>query len=166
MANEDETKYSHRIYKNNPLQYKNYVDKRVKITGKDSSVHEGIVYTVDPVSESVILMNSNKSGDYHAEVVIGDSIKSIEILQDSEEQLPELFLSKKCEISVPEIQKRKEELMKLLVESRMPVVDEGDVLMIPGVVSIEAPYNPENCVCVNPVIMTRIQGILSQMKNR
>ncbi|XP_015118007.1 gem-associated protein 6 [Diachasma alloeum] len=166
MSNEDESKYSHRIYKNDPVEYRNYVNKRVKITGKDSSVYEGVIYTVDPVSESIILMNPKESGDYQAKVVIGDSVKSIEILENSEEKLPEFFSSRKPEISIPEIQKRKEELMRLLIESRIPVVDEDDVLKIQGAVSIEPPYEPENCLCANPIIMTRLQGILAQVKNR
>lgn len=46
----DLTKFSHNIYKNNPLLFKSYVGREVKITA-DNSLYTGIVYTVDPVSE-------------------------------------------------------------------------------------------------------------------
>lgn len=48
---EDSDKFCHNIYKNNPLLFKSYIGKEAKITTDDGSVHTGIVYTVDPVSE-------------------------------------------------------------------------------------------------------------------
>ncbi|XP_011311564.1 gem-associated protein 6 [Fopius arisanus] len=164
MSNGDESKYSHRIYKNDPVKYKNYVDKRAKITCKDSSIYEGIVYTVDPVSESVILINPKNSDNCGATILMGGSIKSIEILENSEDSLPEFFLQEKPEMSKADIQLKKEELKKLLMDNRIPVVDDNDVLTIQDVVSLEPPY--DSCLCANPIIMSRIQGILSQLKTK
>ena len=43
--------FLHKIYVNDPLLFKSYINKKVTITTEDSKVHTGIVYTVDPVTE-------------------------------------------------------------------------------------------------------------------
>lgn len=47
---EEDSKFSHKVYKNDPILFINYVGKEVKIMMKDKSSHCGIVYTIDPVS--------------------------------------------------------------------------------------------------------------------
>ena len=40
-----------KIFNNDPVFFKSYVNKKVTITTDDGNAHVGIVYTVDPVSE-------------------------------------------------------------------------------------------------------------------
>jgi small nuclear ribonucleoprotein (snRNP)-like protein len=47
---EENLKFSHKVYKNDPILFTNYVEKEVNIMMKDKSSHRGIVYAVDPVS--------------------------------------------------------------------------------------------------------------------
>lgn len=51
MSIEDNTRYTHKIYENDPTLFESYINQHVTIAAKDSSVHHGILYTVDPVSE-------------------------------------------------------------------------------------------------------------------
>lgn len=51
MATQEDLDFSHKIYKNDPILFNNFVGKEIKITIKDEDVHRGIVYTIDPVSE-------------------------------------------------------------------------------------------------------------------
>lgn len=48
---EENSHFSHKIYKNDPLLFKSYVGKEVNISTEDNNTISGIVYTVDPVSE-------------------------------------------------------------------------------------------------------------------
>lgn len=50
-SQEDNLNSLHKLYKNDPILFINYVEKEVKITTKDENVYCGIVYTIDPVSE-------------------------------------------------------------------------------------------------------------------
>lgn len=47
----DDSSFSHKIYKNDPILFNSYVGNKVKITLQDGNIHHGVVYTVDPVSE-------------------------------------------------------------------------------------------------------------------
>ena len=48
---ENSLKFLHKVYSNDPVLFKSYINKKVSITTEDSVTHTGIVYTVDPVSE-------------------------------------------------------------------------------------------------------------------
>lgn len=50
-SQEDNLNSLHKVYKNDPILFSNYVEKEVKIMMKDENVYYGTVYTVDPVSE-------------------------------------------------------------------------------------------------------------------
>lgn len=48
---EESSHFSHKIYKNDPVLFKNYVGLKVNILTEDGTTSSGVVYTVDPVSE-------------------------------------------------------------------------------------------------------------------
>lgn len=47
---EENSNFSHSIYKNDPLLFKSYVGMEVNVLTESNTI-SGIVYTVDPVSE-------------------------------------------------------------------------------------------------------------------
>jgi len=57
MSMQKDLKFSHQVYKNDPILLKSYVGKKVKIIMKDENIHCGVVYTVDPVSERLEKLN-------------------------------------------------------------------------------------------------------------
>lgn len=48
---DEDSRFSHKIYKSDPLLFKTYVGMEVNIVTEDGTATSGVVYTVDPVSE-------------------------------------------------------------------------------------------------------------------
>lgn len=82
----------------------------------------------------------------------------MEVISETEKILPELFVPAK--LSQEMVTKRKGIVLQLLLDNRFPVKEENDILMIEDTLSIEPPYYPENCICTNSIILTKIQNIL------
>lgn len=161
---QDLTKFSHNIYKNNPLLFKSYVGKEAKITTDNASVCTGIVYTVDPVSESVVLLRTEEDNRYNLQIVFGHAIQNIELISQAETHLPELFQTSTDKFSPSDLKKRKNIVKQYLLENRFPVTDVNDILYIEDSVSIKPPYDAEHCICTNSIILSRIQNILRSVK--
>ncbi|XP_015180663.1 PREDICTED: gem-associated protein 6-like [Polistes dominula] len=161
---DDQTKFSHNIYKNNPLLFKSYIGKEAKITADDGSLYTGIVYTVDPVSESVVLLETKEDNHQNLKLVFGHAIKNIELTTQAETSLPELFQLPNNQLSLSDIKKRKNIVKDYLLKSRFPVVDIDDILCIEDSVSIKPPYDAEHCVSTNVIILNRIQDIIRNIK--
>lgn len=89
------------------------------------------------------------------------AIKNIEAISKTVKIVPELFLPAK--LSQATVTKRKDIVMQLLLDNRFPVKEENDILLIEDNVSIEPPYYPENCMCTNSIILTKIQNILMRV---
>ncbi|EFN79897.1 gem-associated protein 6 [Harpegnathos saltator] len=159
-AENEDSDFSHNIYKNDPILFNSYVGKEVKITMKDEDVHCGIVYTIDPVSESVVLLQPKEPTTYSLKIVSGHSVKNIEIISAEERIVPELFLPSCTNFSQAAITNRKNTIKQLFLENRFSVKEEGDILKIEDTVTVEPPYYPQNCKCTNSIILSRIQNIL------
>ncbi|KAL6420833.1 hypothetical protein ACFW04_014372 [Cataglyphis niger] len=157
-SQEDNLNSLHKVYKNDPILFINYVGKEVKITTKDENVYCGIVYTIDPVSESVVLLQSETPTEYRLKIIFDHAIKNIEAVSKTIKIVPELFLPAK--LSQTMVTKRKNIIMQLLLDNRFLVKEENDILLIEDNVSIEPPYYLENCRCTNSIILTKIQNIL------
>jgi len=110
---------------------------------------------------SVVLLQSGKSAQYKLQIISGHAIENIEVISEAKTAVPELFLSLNRKFSLTTIAKRKCIVMQLLLENRFPIREEGDILMIENIMSIEPPYYPENCICTNSIILGRIQNILT-----
>ncbi|XP_029159764.1 gem-associated protein 6-like [Nylanderia fulva] len=157
-SQEDNLDFLHKVYKNDPILFNSYVGKEVKITTKDEDII-GTIYTVDPVSESFVLLQSDTTMQHRLKIIFNHAIKNIEVISETKKILPELFLPEKLS---QEVVKRKGIVLQLLLDNRFPVKEENDVLMIEDTVSIEPPYYPENCTCSNSIILTKIQNILTR----
>ncbi|XP_053597473.1 gem-associated protein 6-like [Microplitis demolitor] len=160
MSNLNDTEYTHTVYKNNPLLFKSYINKHVIITADDSSVHQGIVYTVDPVSESVILLEPDNDGKFNGKIIIGHSIRNIEVTTTAGIDLPDLFPAVEKKLTAAELTERREKIKQLLTTNLLNPVENNGVLEIQGMFSIEPPYERENCICTNPVVMSRLLSII------
>lgn len=110
---------------------------------------------------SIVLLQSGTAMQYRLKIIFNHAIKNIEVISETEKILPELFLPAK--LSQAMVTKRKSIVMQLLLDNRFPVKEENDVLLIEDTISIEPPYYPENCICTNSIILTRIQNILTRV---
>ncbi|EZA48986.1 Gem-associated protein [Ooceraea biroi] len=129
---------------------------------KDGNVQCGVIYTIDPVSESIVLLQSGESTQYKLKIISGHAIENIEVTSEAKTDVPELFLPVNTKLSLTAMTKRKNIVMQLLLDNRFPVREEGDALVIENIMSIDPPYYPENCACTNSIILSRIQNILTR----
>ncbi|XP_011858198.1 PREDICTED: gem-associated protein 6-like [Vollenhovia emeryi] len=163
MSTQEDLDFAHQVYKNDPILFKSYVGKKIKIMMKDKNVHYGVVYTVDPVSESVVLLQAETSTQYHLKIIFNHAIKNIEVTSEAEVLVPELFSLSPANLSEVTVTKRKNIVMQLLLDNRFPVKEEDDILFIEDTVSIKPPYYPENCNCTNSIILNKVQSILTHV---
>ncbi|XP_060814326.1 gem-associated protein 6-like [Bombus pascuorum] len=159
---EENSHFSHKIYKNDPLLFKSYVGKEVNISTEDNNTISGFVYTVDPVSESIVLLQGCQQNNL--KIVFGHAIKNIEISPNQLCELPQLFMNAPTSILRSTVEKRKSAVIKLLQENRFPVKEQNDILTIENVLSIKPPYEPADCICDNSIILGRIQNLLSRIQ--
>ena len=71
-------KQEHPIFYTDPSEWMNYIGKEVCVTIETGESHTGWVYTVDPVSQSVVLVRFNNDDDkINVKVVMGHAVQSI-----------------------------------------------------------------------------------------
>ena len=51
----NQAQFTHNVFKNDPVLFKSYINKKVHVLTEDESVQIGILYTIDPVSERLEL---------------------------------------------------------------------------------------------------------------
>lgn len=95
-------------------------------------------------------------------IVMRPAIKNIECTFDKEVFLPEMFAAPPVHYSEEELVKRKNLVTNVLLKNRFPITEEKGVLSIEDTVRIEPPYGPENCICLNSIILNRIQTLLTR----
>ena len=159
---DEDSRFSHKIYKSDPLLFRTYVGMEVNILTEDGTATTGVVYTVDPVSESVVLLQNCEQK--RLQIIFGHAIKKIEVLSEKPCDLPELFMNAPTNLLQSTLEERKRIVIKMLQENRFPVKEEKGILTIEDVISIKPPYEPNDCVCANSIILGRIQNLLSGMQ--
>ena len=113
----------------------------------------------------MLLLPKEEEEKMGMKIIMGPAIKNLECSSDNEIYLPEMFVPPPMKLSEEELMKRKNAVMKSLSESRFPVIDDKGVLCIENTVRIEPPYGPENCICLNSIILNRIQTLLSRISD-
>lgn len=158
--------YVEDIFQNNSTHLLNLVDKFVRVTTIHNECREGTVYTIDPISESIVLVN-DCDGRTSLDVVMRHIVKSVELNENGRiskyELLQKLFSAPSQDISEEEVSVQKKKVMQWLEKNRVPFVEIGEVLKIHDSLEIHPPYGIEQCVCSNTVILSRIKALLSSM---
>ncbi|XP_033225512.1 uncharacterized protein LOC117178267 [Belonocnema kinseyi] len=158
----NQAQFTHNIYKNDPILFKSYINKNVHILTEDDSVQTGLLYTIDPVSESIVLIQPEDS-NYQMKIILGHAVKNIEVSSDPETIIPELFSAPSVQISKSVISERRNTIKKILLENRFPVTEDNGIIRIEDALSIEPPYELDNFICDNTIVLDRIQKILSSV---
>ncbi|KAM9313974.1 gem-associated protein 6-like [Pholidichthys leucotaenia] len=150
-----------------PEQWFLFVHRHVKVRLKAGKLPEvcGWLTNVDPVTASLVLVTlTEDSGSVR--VVMGHAVQDVEVLgnadPETEERLQSAFTASTAPSPDPkELTRRKERVRSWLQENRVPVEEEGDELRVAGgVLTIGAPYGPEDCRCANQIILDRIQRLI------
>ncbi|KAJ8002160.1 hypothetical protein DPEC_G00176940 [Dallia pectoralis] len=149
-----------------PLEWCKYVNKKVKVTAQEKHQYDGWVFTVDPVSASIVLVTvQEKGGTATVRVVTGHAVLEVEVLQEGSEEtacwLRDVFTPPGGRILSPEdLRCRKESLRLWLEKNRIPVEEEGETLRVANVLTVSAPYGAGNCSSSNEIILARVQCVI------
>ncbi|XP_067845386.1 gem-associated protein 6 [Heptranchias perlo] len=152
-----------------PLEWEKYLNKEVKVTADEKNAYQGWVFTVDPVSGSIVLVNFVDAGKVSVVTIMGHAIQTVELINEGEnnttERLSALFMPVAARVySNEELEQRKSSLKSWLEKNRIPVTEQGDqrkVLCVAGVLTVSPPYNPEDCNSSNEIILSRVQSLIN-----
>uniref|UniRef100_A0A1B6MFX3 AD domain-containing protein n=1 Tax=Graphocephala atropunctata TaxID=36148 RepID=A0A1B6MFX3_9HEMI len=162
-SSEDET---HKVFTNDPIHFKSLVNAVVEVeTVNDSEVHKGILFTIDPVSETVILLNPVEN-NLKMEVILGFNVKNIKSVQTTGVPgIPDnLFKEDWAKyISEEEVEQKRLKLKEWLVKNTIPITESGKVLKLADMLSIEPPYGPQQCMSSNEIVLNKIQNLIKSM---
>lgn len=170
----------HEIFRRDPAELIQYVHCRVKVATIDGKQHIGWVYTIDPVSSTIVLMQyiidintKQLTRTNHAELILGHAVRSIEVLERGDLVLQAdmdamfKFSGNANAICGEEMARRCERLQQWLEQNRVPVgkaENRPDVLTIGGdVLTIEPPYSVDSCLSTNEIILSRVQSLIKSM---
>uniref|UniRef100_A0A0V0GF60 Putative gem nuclear organelle associated protein 6 n=1 Tax=Triatoma dimidiata TaxID=72491 RepID=A0A0V0GF60_TRIDM len=148
-----------KVFSNDPVKFKEYVDKVVRIKAIGNKVFEGTVYTIDPVCESIVLVRK-RDGETSVEFVFGHAIQEIEYIGESL-FIPKLF-EERLEPGI-DLSHKREKLKKWLNKNMIPIEECEDKLVFGDVVTIVPPYDIENCLCTNDIVLGNIQRLIRSM---
>ncbi|XP_071328358.1 gem-associated protein 6 [Trachinotus anak] len=148
-----------------PLQWIHYVNKQVKVMAGKDEEHCGWLLTVDPVSASLVLVDFREDGGTSVQVVMGHAVENVRVLQEADEEISDRLRTsflppRTCSLNPEELRRRREDIQSWLEKNRVPVEEEGDELRVAGVLTIRAPYRPQDCCSSNQIILDRIQKLI------
>ena len=172
-ACKEDSHADHPIFTTDPAEWMQYVYKEVCVTVESGETFTGRVYTIDPVSQTVVLASMDGQKVTKIRAVLGHTVQNMIVLDDNVEKYREvldvLFCPVDDKISAlsPEELKQKQEKLRLwLLKNRIPVSVSGDnseLLMVSDALTIEPPYGVANCLSTNEIILGRIQGLVTSM---
>ena len=160
----------HPVFRKDPEDWMQYVYKQVRVLTADGVEHMGWVYTIDPVSESFVLIQFVDDRP-QLDILMGHAITKVIVIDENtevhKEKLDALFRPQMFPAMSSEDIKKKQMLVKLwLDKNRLPVQVGGvadELLLISDALVIEPPYRVENCRSTNEIILGRIQELLKNM---
>uniref|UniRef100_T1IQP5 AD domain-containing protein n=1 Tax=Strigamia maritima TaxID=126957 RepID=T1IQP5_STRMM len=160
---------SHYVFQNNPTELRKFLYKQVVVDVCNEKQETGWVYTIDPVSGSVILVNfiNNRPKDYT--IVLGHSVKNISIINDNIDQYKS-ELDKLCGNqeklvqTTGELEARKDKIKNWFNKNRIPFEEKsnGD-LSIMDALTLSSPYLHTNCTSANTIVLGKVQGLIKGM---
>ena len=161
----------HVIFKTDPIEWLQYVHKEVFVSTFRGTSHRGWVYTIDPVSQTIALVQFPGRNEIELEMVMGHAVTSIMVMDDNTEKhkktLEKLFQAAEAKsISPEELKNRRAMVKSWLLKNRIPVSltgENNDVLCISDALFIEPPYGAQNCRSTNEIILGRVQGLIKNM---
>ncbi|XP_061589143.1 gem-associated protein 6 [Cololabis saira] len=147
-----------------PQTWLRFLDAQVAVTTVTGEQLRGWLLSVDPVSASLVLVNFQESGS-SVRVVLGHAVEDVQVLQAADEETAErlqtTFLSTATvPLDPAELRARRAAVRRWLEQNRVPVVEEDEELRVAGVLTVLAPYGPDDCCSANQIILDRIQRLI------
>ncbi|XP_006007834.1 gem-associated protein 6 [Latimeria chalumnae] len=154
--------------KKQPLEWRDYLNKEVKVAADGKHEYQGWVFTIDPVSGTIVLVNFLEDGKASVSAIMGHAIQGVEVVNEGDTsmagRLTSLFMpTDNKSYSRVEVQQKKSSLKVWLEKNRIPVTEQGEqqeTLCVAGVLTIDPPYRPEDCRSSNEIILSRVQNLI------
>ena len=113
-------------------------------------------------------MTFGEEGRASVQVVMGHAVEEVQVLQEADKEttrrLQTSFLpARTCGLDPEELRRRRAGVQRWLEKNRVPVEEEGDQLRVAGVLTLAAPYGPEDCCSSNQIILDRIQKLIQNL---
>lgn len=165
----------HPIFSKDPGQWMALIHKEVLVTAETGRQHQGWVYTIDPVTESIALaqFDGPTKNLQNIEIVLGHAVKEMRVVNENTEEFRDALTNLCKSVSdMPEtlsketLKRRQLSLKSWLEKNRLPVRVSGELdetLTIADVLVVQPPFGPENCICTNEIVLGRIQGLIKNM---
>ena len=161
----------HPIFLTDPEQLLSYVYKEICVARNDGETHTGRCYTVDPVSQSVVLVRFDDNNTYKLKVIMGHCVQKITVLDEDTEKyksrLDDLFKYKAVADITPEKRRKlRNKLKGWLLKNRIPIEEtgeNGEILSLSDALTIQPPYGPDDCCSTNEIILGKVQGLIKSM---
>jgi len=162
----------HPIFTKDPSAWMRSIGSVVEIISSDGCRHTGSVYTVDPVSESVVLATvpeDNSKKELDLKLILGHAIRSMTPIAEQGPvlKLDNLFKPQnQSNLSGADLKQHQERLRSWLLKNRLPVSvckEDSSVLIVADILRVQAPYTAESCQCTNEIVLGRIQGLIKNM---
>ncbi|CAK9301998.1 unnamed protein product [Gordionus sp. m RMFG-2023] len=156
-----------------PLKLNSYVHKEVFIILKNETKYNGKIYTIDPVSESVIAVDDQDKSQTKIYCFPGHAVASIEIKRElTSHEIKELELifepSLATNYSESEIDDRRTQVETFLKSRMIPVSFIGShcetFSLFDGILLIQPPYDIDNCQSENLIVLKQIQRMMKELK--
>lgn len=176
MRQRSESADLHPIFMRDPTDWIKWVDHEVQVSTEDGEVHVGHVYTVDPVSESIVLINHadvslEASPRMSLKLLMGASVTDVKLISDGTEAVKHRFnhLFRPAVDTIlndEELNRRKMNLKSWLEKNRLPVALGGtgwQYLTVADALTIQPPYTEDSCISTNEIVLSRIQGLIKNM---
>lgn len=102
------------------------------------------------------------------QVVMGHAVEEVQILQEANEEITKqlhtcFHCSRTQGLDPEELKRRRVSIQKWLEKNWIPVEDKRGELRVAGVLTITAPYRPEDCCSSNQIILDRIQKLIQAL---
>lgn len=128
------------------------------------------MFTVDPVSASVVLVRVQQNERPSVRLILGHAVTEVQIVsrgtEETERQMKSVVLPDRAQtLSEDELKARRESLRLWLDQNRVPVTADGEVLCVANALTISAPYRPGDCTSSNEIILARIQSLVESNPN-
>jgi len=162
---------SHPIFQKDPAEWMQYVYKEVCVTTASTTCFTGRVYSIDPVSQMIMLATFDGQTIVRVQAIMGHAVQDIVVVDNNVEKyrsaLDNLFKPvDHVALSPEELKEKQEHLRTWLAKNRIPVQVSGEnceLLVISNALTIEPPYGVKDCQSTNEIILGRIQGLIANM---
>ncbi|XP_032804342.1 gem-associated protein 6 isoform X2 [Petromyzon marinus] len=156
-----------------PLRWQELLHRHVRVCADEGVQREGWVYTVDPVSASIMLVTQPSPGSPELTLctVMGHAVRSVVETRApggdaaATSECPSMLFRPAARhrpsLGAEEVASRRQALLVWLRRNHVPVEERGDELLVAGgVLSVAPPYGPDDCSSANEIILERVRRLV------